>query len=181
MTHDDTNTPSAWVETHAGLIRPGGRVLDLACGSGRHTRYLVDRGFRVVAVDINLASVTDLETDARVELIEADLENDAWPFSDTRFDGIVVCNYLHRPHFPLLIEALNDSGENPGVLIFDTFAVGNERFGKPRNPDFLLRPGELLDAFSASLTVVAYAQGEVNEPDPGVRQRLCAVRSSNQT
>jgi len=174
MTDDNTKTPSAWVETHAGLIRPGGRVLDLACGSGRHTRYLADQGFRVIAVDINLTGVADLATDERVELIEADLENEAWPFADTRFDGIVVCNYLHRPHFPLLIEALDEAG----VLIFDTFAVGNERFGKPRNPDFLLRPGELLDAFSASLSVVAYEHGQVDEPSPGVRQRLCAVRSS---
>jgi SAM-dependent methyltransferase len=176
MTHDDQKTPSAWVETHAGLIRPGGRVLDLACGSGRHTRYLADRGFCVIAVDIDLTGVTALATDERVELLEADLENEAWPFVDTRFDGIVVCNYLHRPHFPLLIDALDEAG----VLIFDTFAVGNERFGKPRNPDFLLRPGELLDAFSASLSVVAYEHGRVDEPSPGVRQRLCAIRSSTQ-
>jgi len=176
---DDAKKPSAWVAKHAGLIRPGGRVLDLACGRGRHTRLLLDRGFSVVAADINLAGVTDLETDEHVELVEADLENEAWPFPDTRFDGIVVCNYLHRPHFPLLIQALDDSDEHPGVLIFDTFAAGNERFGKPRNPDFLLRPGELLDAFSALLSVVAYEHGEVDEPSPSVRQRLCAVRSSN--
>ena len=176
MTHDDQKTPSAWVETHVGLIRPSGRVLDLACGSGRHARYLADLGFRVVAVDIDLTGVTEIATDERVELIEADLENDAWPFVDMRFDGIVVCNYLHRPHFPLLINALDDAG----VLVFDTFAVGNERFGKPRNPDFLLRPGELLDAFSTSLSVVAYEHGRVDEPSPGVRQRLCAIRSSTQ-
>jgi SAM-dependent methyltransferase len=165
-------SPSAWVSTHADLIRRGGRVLDLACGSGRHTRDLVDRGFRLVAADIDLAGVADLSGDSRIELIEADLENDDWPFVESRFDGIVVCNYLHRPHLPLLVDALDDGG----VLIFDTFAVGNERFGRPRNPDFLLRPGELLDAFAKALSVIAYEHGEVDEPAPAVRQRLCAIK-----
>jgi SAM-dependent methyltransferase len=169
-----TATPSPWVDAHAGLIVPGGRVLDLACGRGRHTRYLAERGFQVVAVDTDLTGVADLAGDSRIELIEADLENDPWPFFEMRFDGIVICNYLHRPHFPLLIDALNEAG----VLIFDTFALGNERFGRPRNPDFLLRPGELLDAFSESLSVVAYEHGEVDKPRPTVRQRLCAIKDA---
>lgn len=147
-------------------------MLDVACGSGRHTRYLTTLGLRVVAVDIDISRVADLSAHEALEFIEADLENDGWPFNERRFDGIVVTNYLHRPHFPLLVDALEDNG----VLIFDTFAIGNERFGRPNNPDFLLRPGELLEAFSGTLSVVAYEHGEVSEPEPAVRQRLCAVK-----
>ena len=126
MAHEDTTTatPSPWVDAHAGLIVPGGRVLDLACGRGRHTRYLAERGFQVVAVDRNLTGVADLAGDSRIELIEADLENDPWPFVEMRFDGIVICNYLHRPHFPLLINSLNETG----VLILDSRMLGMNRF-----------------------------------------------------
>ena len=147
-------------------------MLDVACGSGRHTRYMTTLGLRVVAVDIDISRVTDLSAHEAIEFIEADLENNDWPFNEHCFDGIVVTNYLHRPHFPLLIDALEDNG----VLIFDTFAIGNERFGRPGNPDFLLQPGELLKAFSGALSVVAYEHGEVWEPEPAVRQRLCAVK-----
>ncbi len=163
---------SNWVERHAGLLPSGGRILDLACGRGRHARYLAARGFRVVAVDQDLSGVADLRQQEGIELIEADLETGDWPLAGLPFDGIVVVNYLHRPHFPFIVDTLAPGG----VLIFDTFAAGNERWGKPRNPAFLLRPGELLDAFARDLSVVAYEHGKVDTPTPAVRQRICAIK-----
>jgi len=150
---------------------PGSTVLDLACGNGRHARYLADLGHRITATDIDLSGIGDLSSDDRFELVEHDLERTPWPFSGRRFGGIVVVNYLYRPLFPQLVKALADDG----VLIYDTFATGNERFGHPRNPAFLLNPGELLDAFAAELHVAAYDHGYVDTPQPAMRQRLCAV------
>jgi len=162
---------SPWVRRHAGRIVPRSTVLDLACGNGRHARYLADLGHRVTATDIDLSGIGDLSSDDRFELVDHDLEHAPWPFAGCRFGGIVVVNYLYRPLFPLLVKALADDG----VLIYDTFAAGNERFGHPRNPAFLLDPGELLDAFAADLHVVAYDHGYVHTPRPAIRQRLCAV------
>jgi SAM-dependent methyltransferase len=165
--------PSRWVERFAPLIPGGGTVLDLACGDGRHSRALRRMGYRVVAVDIEVSGLADLEADEAVEIIETDLETGHWPFQGRRFAGIVVTNYLHRPHFPLLVQALAPQG----VLIFESFGKGNEKLGRPRNPAFLLEPGELLDAFAADLMIVAYEHGVEQQPRPAVRQRLCAVRS----
>ncbi len=162
---------SPWVRSHAGRIVPRSTVLDLACGNGRHARYLADLGHRVMATDIDLSGIGDLSADDRFELVEHDLEHAPWPFTGRRFGGIVVVNYLYRPLFPLLVKALADDG----VLIYDTFATGNEHFGHPRNPAFLLDPGELLDVFAADLHVVAYDHGYVDMPRPAIRQRLCAV------
>lgn len=164
--------PSPWVERHAGLICPKGEVLDLACGNGRNAQYLASLDKRVTAVDVDVSRVAALAAHDRIEIIEADLEQDAWPLGERKFDAIVVVNYLYRPHFASLTQALRDGG----VLIVDTFARGNEKFGRPRNPAFLLEPGELLAAFSPSLTIVAYEFGVVNEPAPAVRQRLCAIK-----
>jgi hypothetical protein len=109
-----------------------------------------------------------------VTVRQADLEGGPWPYADRRFAGIVVCNYLHRPLFPRLIAALADGG----VLIYETFMAGNERFGRPSNPEFLLRPDELLEVFGNQLRVVAFEQGEVVLPKPAVVQRLCAVNAA---
>jgi SAM-dependent methyltransferase len=155
----------------APSIRQGGTVLDLAAGSGRHARYLRQLGFRVVAIDIDLARMTDLAGDEGVELVQADLENADWPLLGRRFDGIVVTNYLHRPLLPILAQSLTPGG----VLIYETFAEGNERYGRPSNPSFLLREKELLKAFS-ELTVIEYEHGYEGDPKPAVRQRICAVR-----
>lgn len=167
--------PSPWVERFAPLIRSRGTVLDLACGRGRHTRHLRALGHRVVAVDIDVSGLEDLEDDEKVEIVEADLEACGWPFGSRLFDGIVVTNYLHRPLFPVLRHSLAAGG----VLIFETFAKGNERYGRPSNPDFLLEPNELLDAFATALTVVAYEHGFEQEPRPAVRQRICAIKSGD--
>jgi SAM-dependent methyltransferase len=165
--------PSAWVRRFAPLFRPAGRVLDLAAGTGRHTRLLLDMGFRVTAVDRDITDLRRL-AGANCEIREIDLETGAAESTLTQlggdYDGIVVTNYLHRPLLGSIAAVLAPRG----VLIYETFAIGNERFGRPRNPDFLLRPGELLDAF-AGLTILAFEQGEVSRPRPSVIQRIAAV------
>lgn len=166
--------PSPWVERFAPLIPEGGLVLDLACGAGRHTRYLNALGYRVLAVDIDVAGVDDLSTHENVEILQADLEGGEWPFGGRRFEGIVVTNYLHRPLLPRLVESLAPGG----VLIYETFAKGNEKLGRPSKPEFLLNPAELLDAFAPRLTIMAYEHAIEEEPTPSVRQRICAVNSS---
>ena len=144
-------------------------MLDLAAGSGRHTLLLLDMGFRVTTVDRDTAALKLLPGE-RCKVLETDLENgEAWVLGDG-YDGIVVTNYLHRPLFPAIAAALAPGG----IVIYETFATGNERFGRPSNPDFLLRPGELLDAF-AGLTVIAFEQGEVSQPRPAVIQRIAAI------
>ncbi len=143
-----------------------GPVLDVACGGGRHAAYFAERGFEVVALD------RDPQVIPGARFIQADLEDGGpWPLPGRRFAAIVVANYLHRPLFPVLEESL----EEGGILIYETFMLGNERYGKPSNPRFLLRPGELLRAF-AGLTVVGFEQGIVERPKAALVQRLCAVR-----
>ena len=164
---------SPWVRRFVRLIRPGGRVLDLAAGGGRHTRLLLDMGFVVTAVD---RDVTELQqfAGARCTVRETDLETGdpaaAMAALGGGFDGVVVTNYLHRPLFSGIAAAL----ASDCVLIYETFAAGNERLGRPRNPDFLLQPGELLDAFG-HLAIVAFEQGEVTAPRPAVIQRIAAI------
>ncbi|MEO6422996.1 MAG: class I SAM-dependent methyltransferase [Candidatus Nitrotoga sp.] len=166
--------PSPWICRYAQLIRSGGQVLDLACGNGRHTRWLAAKNWRVSAVDRDAAALDELQQVPNVSTLVADLESDVWPYSGHRFDGIVVSRYLHRPLMPRLIESLHAGG----VLIYETYMNGNERFGRPKNPDFLLRSNELLEVFFPHLTVIAFQQGEFQEPAPSVIQRICAVSES---
>lgn len=163
--------PSPWVTRYAALLPGSGLVLDLAAGHGRHTRWLLAQGHRVLAVDLDTAGLEDLAGHGQLEILELDLEAGPVPLPGLRFAGIVVTNYLHRPHFPWLAAAL----EPGGVLIMETFGQGNERHGRPRNPDFLLAPGELLAAFTGRLEIVAYEHGLETTPRPAVRQRLCAL------
>ena len=164
--------PSPWVKRFAPLIVAGGTILDLACGNGRHARFLEGSGWQVDAVDRDPQALAALAGIVRITPRQADLESGNWPYPDRRFDGIVVTNYLHRPLFPLLVDALAVGG----ALIYETFMLGNERFGRPSNPDFLLRPNELLEAFGGHLTLVAFEQGETAQPQPAMMQRLCAVK-----
>ena len=164
-------SPSEWVKRWAGFIAGGGEVLDLACGSGRHSRYLASAGYRVCAVDHDAQSVAALTAIAGVSVQVVDLEGAPWPLQGRRFAGIVVTNYLYRPLFPHLFEALAEDG----AFIYETFALGNERFGKPSNPDFLLRPGELLELVRGKLRVLAYEDLQVSLPKPAMVQRICAV------
>jgi SAM-dependent methyltransferase len=165
----ETFTPSPWVQRFLPLIKPGGRVLDLAAGAGRHTRLLLDHGFAVLAVDRDVSTLSPL-AGPRCEVRAIDLETDAlWPLGGG-FDGIVVTNYLHRPLLPAIETALAPGG----IVLYETFAAGNERFGRPRNPAFLLAAGELLSAFR-SLTIIAFEQGRVDAPRPAMVQRIAAT------
>jgi SAM-dependent methyltransferase len=163
--------PSAWVARFAARLTPGSRVLDLACGHGRHARYLAGRGCRVTAVDVDATCGQSLAGTTGVDFQHVDLESRSWPFAASSFDAVLVVHYLHRPLLPLLSAALVEGG----LLIYETFARGNEHYGRPRNPDFLLRPRELLDVY-ASLRVLAFEDGVVAGTPPAMVQRLAAVR-----
>jgi SAM-dependent methyltransferase len=160
--HVDPDLPSDWVRRWAALVERG-PVLDVACGAGRHAVLFAERALEVVAVD------RDAQRIPGVRFVKADLEGAPWPFGGERFAAIVVTNYLHRPLLKTLAAALAEEG----VLIYETFMVGNERYGRPSNPAFLLRPAELLQAFAA-LTPIAFEQGYVERPKPAMIQRLCA-------
>jgi SAM-dependent methyltransferase len=177
--------PSPWVARFAALALPkgagggtgNGTVLDLGCGAGRHTALFLKRGHLVVAIDRDVSRLRDLEGEAGLEIIEADLEKGGpWPLGERQFAGVVVTNYLHRPLLPKII----DSVAGGGVLIYETFARGNERFGRPRRPDFLLAEGELLEAVHGKLSVVAYEHGIIDTPRPAVIQRIVAVREARE-
>ena len=163
-----SDAASAWVVRWAPLVARG-PVLDVACGEGRHARFFAGRGFQVVAVDREAQALP-----REVSFVRADLEGgNPWPFAGQRFGAIVVTNYLHRP----LLPCLRDSLDERGVLIYETFMAGNERYGKPSNPAFLLRPGELLEAF-AGLGIVAFEQGEIDAARKAVVQRICVIRGA---
>jgi len=175
MTDHRDLAPSLWIARFAHLVPPGARVLDLAAGQGRHARLFAARGAQVVAVDRDGDALATLSNVPRISVRVCDLESGAWPMTGERFDAIVVANYLHRPLFPHLRAALAPDG----VLLYETFAMGNEAYGRPTNPEFLLCRDELLTIAAlppAPLTVVAFEQGEV---DHGARravfQRLAAV------
>jgi SAM-dependent methyltransferase len=165
--HAPLPAPSPWVRRWAHLVRPGGTVLDLACGSGRHVRWLAAQGFAVTGVDRDDAALAALQPLGETRV--ADLENGPWPLAGRRFDAVVVTNYLWRPRFPELLATLADDG----VLIYETFADGNAALGRPSRPDFLLQRGELL-RLAAGLTVVAYEDGRLDDP-PRCVQRLAAL------
>ena len=166
-----SRVPSPWITRFAGLIAPHGRVLDLACGGGRHTRYLRGRGLRVTAIDIDTSGLADLADDPLIEIVETDLERPgADPLSGRRFDAVVVTDYLFRPLLVPLVDCLAPGG----VFLYETFVLGNERFGRPRNPDYLLQRGELLALAAGRLTVIAYENIAIPPPTPKIVQRLCA-------
>jgi SAM-dependent methyltransferase len=165
--------PSAWVRRWSGLLPARARVLDVACGSGRHVRWFAARGAQVTAVDRDVQALAPLRAsaDPAIELIAADIENAPWPLPGHRFDAVVVTNYLWRPLLPTLVASVDDGG----VLIYETFARGNETVGRPANPEFLLGPGELLVAVRG-LRVIAFEDGFIAESPPRFVQRVAAVR-----
>lgn len=173
--HLRMTAPSPWFERFQPLIRPVGSVLDVAAGGGRHVRFFADKGHPVTAIDRNTAPLQAFADELGAEIVEADLEDGSpWPLPGRRFDAVCVCNYLYRPLFDALLGALAPSG----MLLYETFALGNEVYSRPRNPDHLLKSGELLDLVGARLQVVAYQHGIVNGGEcPGVKQMICAVNN----
>jgi SAM-dependent methyltransferase len=167
MSHG-AGSASRWLLRWVHLIPTGGKVLDVAAGSGRHTRWLAARGFVVTAIDRDTAAMQSLANSART--IVADIEGERWPLDGQTFDAVLVTNYLYRPLFPSLVAAVAPGG----VLVYETFAAGNESVGRPARPDFLLAPGELLGAVPG-LRIVAYEDGFLDDPQRFV-QRLVAVR-----
>ena len=166
--------PSNWVLRFAHLAPNASEVLDVACGDGRHTLVFLERGHRVTAVDLDISQLGDVAGYPNLELVGSNLEEGApWPFEDRQFGAVVVTDYLYRPRLDHIISAVALGG----VLIYETFGVGQEAYGRPTRPDFLLKPGELLELVKGEMQVVAYEHGVITEPGPCVRQRLCAVRA----
>ncbi len=163
---------SDWVRKYIPLIPPKKLVLDLACGGGRNTRFLLDNGYMVVALDKDIAGLADISDNPNLKRYKYDLETGAkFPFYQREFAGIVITNYLYRPLFADLIDALALGG----VLIYQTFMIGNEAYGRPSNPNFLLNKNELKNTFAKMLDVVAFEEGYIENPEPAVIQRICAI------
>lgn len=167
MSHE-TLAPSPWIVRWSHLLAPGAAVLDVACGAGRHMRWFAGRGHPATGVDRSQEAVDAAAPFGQAVL--ADIENGPWPFEGRHFGAVVVSNYLWRPRLADIVAAVAPGG----VLLYETFAAGNESVGKPSRPDFLLQPGELLTA-CAGLRVVAYEDGFLAEPERFV-QRIAAVR-----
>ena len=165
---DARGVPSPWVAQWAGLIAADATVLDVAAGGGRHSRFFAQRGHKVTAVD---RDVSALAAEPNVEIVQADLEDGSpWPLPGRSFGAVVVTNYLHRPLFAALLDALMPGG----VLLYETFMEGNERFGRPSNPEFLLKDGELLEIVRGRFSVVAYEARMISEPKMAMVQRIAA-------
>ncbi|HSV54161.1 MAG TPA: class I SAM-dependent methyltransferase [Burkholderiaceae bacterium] len=163
-----SQAPSAWVQRWSHLVPDGGSVLDVACGLGRHVRWFAQRNHPVAGVDRAADAIAALA--GLGEMVVADIENGPWPFAGRAFAGVVVTNYLWRPLLPTVVQSVAPGG----VLIYETFAIGNETVGKPSRPDFLLQSGELLQA-CAAMRVVAFEDGFLTNPARFV-QRIAAVR-----
>lgn len=160
--------PAAWIVQWAGLVAPEATILDLAAGGGRHALFFAGRGHRVTAVD---RDTSGLPEHPNIEPLAADLEDGSpWPLIGRSFGAVVVTNYLHRPLMPALIEAI----EPGGILLYQTFMIGNERFGKPSRPEFLLRDGELLELVRGRFSVTAYEARLISEPAMAMVQRIAA-------
>lgn len=164
--------PSAWITRFAHLVRPQGEVLDIACGLGRHMRLFHAQKHRVVGIDHAQAAIDAVANLGQA--IQADIENSPWPLPGRQFDAVVVTNYLWRPLWPQIL----DSVKPGGLLLYETFAQGNEAFGKPSRPDFLLAPGELLQV-CAGWSIVAYEHGQLHQPERVV-QRIAAIKPDEQ-
>ncbi len=157
------------------LIAPASGVIDVACGHGRHARFFAGRGARVTAVDRDAAALQSLATTHNVSVECRDIETDAWPYAPSSFDAIIVCNYLWRPRFTALLATIKPGG----VLLYETFMDGNERYGKPSRPDFLLRSNELLTLTRDTLRVIAFEEGDDFDAAAqpfAVKQKIAAIK-----
>ncbi len=166
--------PSAWIVRHGKRVSPGARVLDVACGTGRHLRYFFEKDCRVTGIDIDISKVSAIKNTDAI-LIKHDLEDgNPPPFGENEFDVVVVTRYLHRPLFPAIVSAVAPGG----ILLYETFAVGHEKFGKPRRPEFLLRSGELREVVRGKLRVIDFEETEIGTTAPARLQRIAAIRES---
>ena len=182
LKHSEVSLPSQWIKRFSPVVQIGGSVLDLACGSGRHSRYFLKQGNNVVAIDRSVEAIADLNNNPACEVICADIEKNKEIFikngklAGRIFDAVVVTNYLHRPLFDFYIKALAPSG----VFIYETFTHGNEKFCRPRNLKHLLESGELLKHVEGKLNIVAYEHGiEKRKLHSVVVQRICAIKPKN--
>ena len=165
---------STWVRRFYDQIPKNGLILDLAGGSGRHTRFLTQKGFKLLLLDNDIAKAKHLQDVENIVLMEYDLEDgNALPFPKSSFQGVVVTNYLYRPIFPQLLDLLDDGG----ILIYETFAVGNEKYGRPTNPDYLLKSGELISLVSSQMRIIAYEECLVGRPAKAYVQRITAAKN----
>lgn len=161
-------TVSPWIATWASLVPAGATVLDIAAGKGRHTRFFAARGHAVTAVDRDVSGLTAADD---IEVVAADLEDGSpWPLAGRKFGAVVITNYLHRALFPILLDSVGPGG----VLLYETFMIGNERFGKPSRPEFLLNDGELLELVRGRFSVIAYEARMISEPKTAMVQRIAA-------
>ncbi len=164
---------SPWVREHYKYIKEGGLVLDLACGNGRHGKFLMENGFKVVFLDLDISRLTGISNKAAIQIIQHNLEDgSSWPFAPEMFDAVVVTNYLHRPIFNKLISLISCDG----LLIYETFAKGNEVFGKPSNPDFLLNSEELIELVRPKMRVTSFYEGYSNEGRKAIMQKIVAKK-----
>lgn len=168
---DARGVPSPWIVQWAGLVAAGAPVLDIAAGGGRHSRLFAERGHPVTSIDRDISA---LAAHDKIERIQADLEDGSpWPLPGRTFGAVIVTNYLHRPLFPDILDALAPAG----VLLYETFMEGNERFGRPSRPEFLLKDGELLELVRGRLSVIAYEARMISQPKMAMVQRIAARRS----
>ena len=171
----DQQQPAPWFVRHAGLIGAGTSLLDVACGHGRHARFFAQRGAEVTAIDRDVTALQSLDATNNVTVVCRDIEGQAWPFAPHAFDTVIVCNYLWRPAFAALLATIKPGG----VLLYETFMDGNERYGKPSRPDFLLRSNELLALTREAFRVVAFEEGDERDAagQPcATKQKIAAIK-----
>ena len=171
----DQSLPAPWFTRHASLVAAGARLLDVACGTGRHARFFAARGVQVVAVDHDPVALQSLTGIDGIHVEHRDIEADAWPYVPNSFDAVIVCNYLWRPTLDAMLATLKPGG----VLLYETFMDGNERHGKPSRTDFLLRSNELLSNMRQAFRIVAFEEGdELNASGEtvAVKQKIAAIK-----
>jgi SAM-dependent methyltransferase len=175
-----SSTVEPWIEKYATLLHAGSKLLDVACGYGRHAKFFAARGVDVTAVDRDETAIASLRgiENVRAELRDIEVEEGtatAWPYAPNSFDAIVVCNYLWRPTFSAMLASIKPGG----VLLYETFMTGNERYGKPSRAEFLLRSNELLDLLHKDFTIRAYEEGEDSDHEGrayAVKARVAAIK-----
>lgn len=164
---------STWVTYCTNIINKKSKILDVACGSGRHTKFLIQKGHFVTGIDINPKFQLKADYQKNNKIIKYDLENNVWPFETNSFDCILVTNYLHRPLFPFFIKSLKQNG----FIIYETFSLGNEKFGKPSNPQYLLDNNELFNLLKDEMRIISYQDGIVSNNVQKCVQRVFAIKS----